>query len=91
MSDIQPFPPIGPTGAMASGEYTDYMILYDNQAEDIEIDNIANFSTMQTMEDWYKRWVQILGDVNARTAKLEKAVNSLSQQITVIDTQLKNM
>ena len=91
MSDVQDLPPISPTGAMASGEYTDYMVGYDNSAEDVEIENLTNFSTMQTMEDWYKLWVRILGDVTSRTAKLEKSVNTLSQQITVIGTQLNDM
>jgi hypothetical protein len=91
MSKVYDLPPIDPTGAMASGEYTDYMISYDNQAEDVEIKNMEAFSTMQTMEDWYKLWLRQIAEVNTRVSSLEKSLNSMGQQIMVIDTQLKSM
>ena len=88
MNDL---PPIDPTGAMASGEYTEYMIGYNNLAEDVIADNLTEASAMQTMEDWYLLWGRILGEVNTRVTTIESGVQKLSQQIKVIDNQLKKM
>jgi len=90
MSKVEDLPPIDPTGAMASGEYTEYMIGYDNLAEDVIAENLAAFSTSTTMEDWYLLWERIIAEVTARTDKLESSLNTLSQQIMVVDTQIRN-
>jgi hypothetical protein len=88
MNDL---PTIDPTGAMASGEYTDYMIGYNNLAEDVIADNLTEASAMKTMEDWYLLWGRILGEVNTRVTTIESSVQKLYQQIKVIDSKIKKM
>jgi len=88
---MRPLPPIAPTGAMASGEYTDYMIEYDNSAEDVIADNLTEAGTLQTMENWYKLWVRILGEVDTRITKIESSVSAMKQQIVVIDSKIRSL
>lgn len=90
MSEIQDLPPIDPTGAMSSGEYTEYMIYYNNLAEDVISENLTKYQVASTIEDWYLLWGRIIADVNLRTEKLESSLTALNQQILVVDTQIRN-
>lgn len=90
-SEINDLPPIAPTGAMSSGDYVSYMMGYDSQAEDVELENVTNFQSASTMDEWYALWVRVLGEVTKRLSSVEKSITTLSQQIRVIDTKLKSM
>jgi len=87
MNDL---PPIDPTGAMSSGQYTEYMIGYDSMAADIVSDNLSEFSAMQTMEDWYSLWLRVIGGVDTRITSIETNILKLNQQITIIERELKS-
>lgn len=88
MNDL---PPIAPTGAMASGDYVDYMIGYDSLAEDVISDNLTEVSTTKIMEDWYKLWGRVLGEVSTRITAIETSLTTLNQQIRVIDSKVKSL
>ena len=88
MNDL---PPIDPTGAMSPEVYTEYMIGYNNLAEDVIADNLTEASAMKTMEDWYLLWGRILGEVDSRITTIESEVTKLYRQIKVIDSKIKKM
>jgi hypothetical protein len=74
-------PPILPTGAMASGEYVDYMIGYLNTAMDSMYTQLDSYVGAVQIDDWGNQWKRTTNDVNTIVTTLESDVSKLNQQI----------
>ena len=74
-------PPILPTGAMASGEYVDYMIGYLNTAMDSMYTQLDSYVGAVQIEDWGNQWSRTTNDINTIVTTLESDVNKLNQQV----------
>jgi hypothetical protein len=68
-------PPISPTGALASGDYVDYMISYNNLAEDELSTELDGYITQSTIDDWHRLWDRVLADTSANVTTLKVANN----------------
>ncbi len=79
-----PLPPISPTGALASGDYVDYMISYNTAAEASLATDLGHYVTQSTLTDWDNLWVRILDDTAFNVTTLEIAVNKLKAQVGMI-------
>jgi hypothetical protein len=77
-------PPIAPTGAMASGEYVDYMMQYNSDAETYIEGELPKYMTASTMADWDNKWNRILADVASEVVVLGAAVQKMSSQVRMI-------
>ena len=77
-------PPMSPTGALASGDYVEYMISYDNTAEDYLANELNYYVTQSTLTDWYTLWDRILDDASMRVTTLESAVSKLKSQVWMV-------
>lgn len=76
-------PPIYPTGAMASGDYVDYMISYLSPAMDSESTQLIAYSADITLDDWYGKWTRITTDLNSQLSILEDEVSKLKAKINM--------
>jgi len=74
------YPPVGPTGAMASGDYVDYMIQYNNGYADYILDELNDYVTTSTVYEWGSMWNRILKDTSKQVTTLEAAVAKLKSQ-----------
>ena len=77
-------PPISPTGALASGDYVDYMMSYDSLAEDCISEELTHYVTKSTIDDWDNLWNRILSDTDAKVTTLEEAINKLKAQVQMV-------
>lgn len=74
-------PPILPTGAMASGDYVDYMMGYLNTALDSVDSQLDSYVGAVQVEDWGNQWGRTTKDINTIVTTLESDVSKLNQQI----------
>lgn len=84
-------PPISPTGAMSSGDYTAYMMGYNDSAADMIADDLLDYTPTDTINDWNVMWNRIVTDVNNDVTELEKAMVTLKSQVTMVKNAIKNM
>lgn len=84
-------PPISPTGALASGDYVDYMIYYDNLAEDELASELDGYVTQSTIDDWHNLWDRILADTSTKVTTLEVAVSKLKSQTMMVKDAISKM
>lgn len=75
--------PILPTGAMASGEYTDYMIGYLGNAMEDFADQLEDYLASVKAEDWYNKWSRTSTDINSKVTALNTDVTKLKNQCKV--------
>jgi hypothetical protein len=80
-----------PTGALASGAYVDYMITYNNNAADAIEEELVDYRSQSTMEDWDDKWNQLLGDVSTDVTTLETAVNKLKIQVRMVQDAINKL
>lgn len=73
-------PPISPTGAMASGEYTDYMMTYLSSAIDYVDDQLSAYLGEETLGEWESRWNVSILDVNTMITDINNRVGKLTAQ-----------
>jgi uncharacterized protein YukE len=73
-------PPISPTGAMASGDYVDYMVEYLNYAMDSELDQLEYYLSGQVFDAWGVQWDRQITDLNSAVVALSSRINKLSAQ-----------
>jgi hypothetical protein len=73
-------PPISPTGAMASGDYVDYMISYLNTAMDSELDQMDAYLSEEVLLGWGNQWDRTVADLSADIVALSVRVNKLVGQ-----------
>ena len=76
-------PPISPTGALASGDYVDYMIGYLNTAMDSEAEQLTHYLGAETCDGWEAQWNRTITDLNEDLVDIAKSVNKLKIQTTV--------
>jgi len=84
-------PPILPTGAMASGDYVDYMIGYLNTALDSMDEQLNHYVGATQITDWGNMWDRTVGDVNTIVTTLENDVNKLKPQAQMVTDALKRL
>jgi hypothetical protein len=72
--------PIAPTGAMASGDYVDYMIAYLNEAMDDEMEQLDAYLSAQVLDAWHLQWDRQITDLSAEVVALSTRVNKLRAQ-----------
>jgi len=84
-------PIISPTGAMSSGNYVDYMMGYNNLAEDELSSELDYYVTQSTIDDWHNLWDRIVSDTSSAVTDLETAVNKLKTQIWMVKDALKRL
>jgi len=82
------FPVILPTGAMASGQYTDYMISYNTLLTTYLIDRLGGCYGVETISDWENIWDRMLSDVNSEVVTLTKCVSDIQAKLTMIQNSL---
>jgi hypothetical protein len=73
-------PAINPTGAMASGEYVDYMITYLNTALDSEEEQLDDYLSKEVYDGWDSQWTRQVTDLTADISELNTRVNKLLAQ-----------
>jgi hypothetical protein len=84
-------PPIAPTGAMASGDYVDYMMVYNAAAIAETAEDLEDYVTDSTIDDWGRMWVKILNDTSADLRTLETSVSKLKSQIIMVADAVKKL
>ena len=84
-------PPISPTGAMASGDFVDYMILYLDSAEGTIYDQLSKYVSSSTISDWSKQWTRTVNDINAQVVVLSSDINKLVSQANMARDSIDNL
>ena len=84
-------PPIAPTGAMSSGDYCAYMVGYCSEASEQILDELNDYVTQSTIDDWDKLWVRILDDVGVKVTEMESSVNKLKAQATMVSDAIDKL
>jgi hypothetical protein len=74
-------PPILPTGAMASGDYVQYMVGYLNSACDSIETQMDTYWGASSIQDWGNLWTRIATDLQVTMNGLSTDVNTLKAQI----------
>lgn len=77
-------PTISPTGSMASGVYTDYMIGYLSDADTSLNKQLNSYVGAITLKDWYAKWDDLLDGVEARVTTLETGIATLKRKILML-------
>jgi hypothetical protein len=77
-------PPITPTGAMASGDYVNYMIGWLDDATQDLATQMENYASDQTVTDWYNKWLEILNDLGTDVTTLNTDVSTIKAQIRML-------
>lgn len=92
-TNLQPvsYPPILPTGAMSSGNYTSYMITYDTLLADYVLQQLNNNYAQGTINDWSDLWNRIMRDVNCQVTDLTDRLNKVQAKITMIQNIIKTL
>lgn len=82
--------PILPTGAMASGDYVDYMIGYlDLAMEDVN-DNLKAYLSDEIMDGWNEKWTQMTNDMDVELDDLASEINILRAKILIARDGINN-
>ena len=76
-------PTMQPTGAMASGDYVDYMISYLNTAMEEEMDQLDQYLSNQVFEAWSAQWTRQITELSADVVALSTRVNKLRAQASM--------
>lgn len=76
-------PTISPTGALASGDYVEYMISYMDGAITSLDTQLATYLGDKTTTDWYSKWDEILDDIDAKVTTLNSDIAKIQTQITM--------
>ncbi len=77
-------PTMGPSGAMASGEYVDYMIGYMQTAlTGLEVE-VERYVADKTVTDWYNKWIEVLDDTETRVTTLNSDISKIKAQILML-------
>ena len=84
-------PPIAPTGSMSSTEYVEYMIDYNNAAADELAEELEDYVTQNTINDWEALWNRILFDVDKKVTDIETATNKLKAQVTMVSDAIDKL
>ena len=77
-------PAMGPSGAMASGAYVDYMIGYMQTALTGLEAEVETYVADKTVTDWYDKWTEILDDTEARITTLNSDISKIKAQILML-------
>jgi hypothetical protein len=84
-------PPMSPTGALASGDYVEYMLYYNNLAEDDLASELDGYVTQSTIDDWHRLWDRVLADTSISVTTLEAAVSKLKSQTVMVKDAISKM
>lgn len=84
-------PPIQPTGAMASGEYVDYMLTYLDAAMDDVTDALSSYVGSYTLESWEDQWDRTINDLTTKVTDLQTAVSKLKMQTIMARNAINNL
>jgi hypothetical protein len=76
-------PTILPTGSMSSEEYCEYMVGYNNAAADHLYEELGNYVTQSTINDWEDMWIRVISDVEGSVTTLEESVAKLKAQVAM--------
>lgn len=84
-------PPISPTGAMSSGNYTDYMITYVNEAIDDLDSQLDAYIGQSILEDWDSQWGRTVTDLGATIADVTSRIGKLTAQARMAEDALSRL
>lgn len=84
-------PPIQPTGAMASGEYVEYMLTYLDSAIDDISDGLAYYVGSYTLDSWDDQWDRTINDLTTKVTDLQTAVSKLKMQAIMARNAINNL
>lgn len=84
-------PPISPTGAMASGEYVDYMISYLGPAMDSESSQLDSYLGESVYIGWDDQWDRQITDLNAMVVDLAKRISKLKSQTMMVKDAISRL
>jgi len=84
-------PPIAPTGAMSETDYVNYMIDYNNAAADQLADELNDYVTQSTINDWEAMWERIVLDVDSKVTELEAATSKIKAQMTMVSDAIDKL
>ena len=83
------FPVISPTGALASGDYVNYMLTYDQALANFVQQQLMNCYSADQINDWNLLWTRILNDVQSQVTDLNERTSKIAAQITMLSGVLK--
>ena len=82
------FPVISPTGALASGAYTTYMIQYDGELASYIQQQLGGYYTEDTINDWSALWDRTMYDIQQQVTDLSNCISSVQAKITMIQNAI---
>ena len=83
------YPVISPTGAMASGDYVDYMLSYNDELEKYLLYMLTtNYYNTCTINDWSSQWSRQVGDVQSQVTELGTRIANVQAKLTMIQNTI---
>jgi hypothetical protein len=84
-------PTIAPTGSMSSEEYCAYMVGYCGDAEEQLLEDLNDYFSQSTIDDWEDLWGRTLFDIGEKVTTLEESVKKLGAQVTMVSDAINKL